>query len=65
MKRRQRRALGGARGALVQPETAASPSVPGALGAVPEARQQRGQRDRQAAVLPLTVCAMLCGARRL
>lgn len=35
------------------------------LRAVPDPRHRRGRRYDQAAVLPLAVCAMLCGARSL
>jgi len=41
------------------------PSLLRALAAVPDPRQIRGQRYGQAAMLTLSVCAMLCGARSL
>jgi hypothetical protein len=41
------------------------PSLLTALQGVPDPRQRRGRRYRQAAMLTFTVCAMLCGARSL
>lgn len=46
-------------------ETVPIPSLLCALAAVPDPRQIRGQRYGQAALLTLSVCAMLCGARSL
>ena len=41
------------------------PSLLEALAAVPDPRQRRGRRYSAAAILTLSVCALVCGARSL